>query len=539
MPSQHHHGFRLATLASWTTVCVIVAACGGGSKGSGEVVDKASLTSPNSLNPQVAGTAQQGNEDGSPSGQAPAPAPGPDNSTGPVSGSVQARLAANRVSGPAPLAVHFDATGTSISSSNGAHPFHHVRYEFDFGDPRGQTWAISGLSKNTQTGGPIAAHVFDNPGIYTVRVRARDGSGGVSETSLSITVQDPSSVYAGTRTVCVSTSGYFADCPAGAAQQTVLPDSASYSGRRVLLRRGESFGTINIPHGASHVQIGAFGSGSTKPTVSRVSIGTLNPSSSAFPHDITVSDLSISGGIEQYVTASRLLFYRNDIGSQGSGLVAQINLASALGYIVQHHWLPRDQYYQPREIFVVENRVHGSTSNPIVNMVGEGSRFVIMGNDMGTAQQHTVRIYAMHKGFIAHNALRGRSSDGIRVALKLHSGGLGEYDDNYAISGNSWATRQVVIANNRLGDTTDNNSFTGGASPENNTSESRQGLEDVVLENNLFYRGPNTNTEFILMGRRMTTRGNTRADGGTPNINQYGNSYQLLPSSWNGPYYVQ
>lgn len=452
---------------------------------------------------------------------------------------MQARLAASRIIGPAPLAVHFDATGTTISSANGAHPFHHVRYEFDFGDARGQTWPISGLSRNTQTGGPIAAHVYDLPGTYTVRVRARDHSGGVSETTLNITVQDPDSTYAGTRTVCVSTSGLFAGCPAGAAQQNALPDSASYSGRRVLLRRGESFGAIHIPHGASNVQIGAFGSGAAKPTVARVGIGTIQPNSSAFPSDISVSDLSIAGGIELYATASRLLFYRNDLGTQGAGLTAQINLDGALAYIAQHHSLPRDQYHQPREIFVVENRAHGSTANPLVNMIGVGSRFVIMGNDMGTAQQHTVRIYAMHKGFIAHNALRGRSSDGIRVALKLHSGGLGAYHDNYAISGDSWATRQVVIANNRMGDTTDNNSFTGGASPENNGAQSAQGLEDVVLENNIFFRGPNTNTEFIMMGRRMTTRGNTRADGGTPNINQFNNSYQLLPADWNGPYFVQ
>ena len=64
-------------------------------------------------------------------------------------------------------------------------------------------------------------------------------------------------------------------------------------------------------------------------------------------------------------------------------------------------------------------------------------------------------------------------------------------------------------------------------------------LEDVVLESNVFYRGPNTNTEFILMGRRMTSRSNTRADGGTPNINQYSNSYQLLPAEWVGPFYYQ
>ncbi|MEZ5702014.1 MAG: hypothetical protein R3E42_08715 [Burkholderiaceae bacterium] len=128
----------------------------------------------------------------------------------------------------------------------------------------------------------------------------------------------------------------------------------------------------------------------------------------------------------------------------------------------------------------------------MMNLAGEGSRFVILGNDMGTAKQHTVRIWGMHKGFIAHNALRGRSSDGIRVALKVHSGGLGDYSDDYAVSGSTWASRQIVIANNRLGDPSDNNSFTGGASPQNNTDSSREGLEDVIREQRVCPR-PKTN----------------------------------------------
>jgi hypothetical protein len=442
------------------------------------------------------------------------------------------------VTGTAPLAVHFDATGTTSSLSS-QHPFHNVRYTFNFGDERGATWAISGRPKNTQTGGPIAAYVYDQPGSYQVRVRAIDQAGDYSERTITVEVRDPNSVYAGTGTVCVSASSNFSGCPSGASQLSALPGTATFNNRRVLLRRGETFGSISIGHGSENVQIGAFGTGE-KPRVSSITVGSMRPPSSAFPRDISIMDLSIQNRFEQVVTMSRLLLLRNTFEvPTGDFGVAQINIASALGYIVQNFTLPANQYHQPRELFVVENHVRGSTANPLMNMVGEGSRFVIMGNDMGTAQQHTVRIYGMHKGYVAHNALRGRSSDGIRVALKIHSGGLGEYNDNYAISGNSWASRQIVIANNRLGDATDNNSFTAGASPENNGPQSSQGLEDVLLENNVFYRGPNTNTEFILMGRRMTSRGNTRADGGSPNINQYNNSYQLLPAEWVGPFYYQ
>ncbi len=469
-----------------------------------------------------------------PTPAAPAPAP----ATGQTSRTIVAQLEASRLTGTAPLAVQFDAAGTTSSLSS-QHPFHHVRYAFNFGDERGATWPFSGLPKNTQTGGPLSAYVFDQPGTYQVRVRATDQAGDYSERSVSVEVRDPNTVYAGAGTICVSAASNFSGCPSGASQVSALPASGTFNNRRILLRRGETFGSISIQHGSENVQVGAFGTGA-KPRVSSITVGALRPTSSSFPRDITFMDLNILHRFEQVVTMSRLLLYRNTFDAPtGEVAVAQINIASALAYMVQNHTLPQNQYIQPRELFVVENQVMGSTSNPIANMVGEGSRFVVLGNEMGTAQQHTLRIYAMHKGYIAHNALRGRSADGLRHALKVHSGGLGDYSDNYAISGSTWASRQIVIANNRLGDATDNNSFTGAASPQNPGPDSREGLEDVVLENNRFHRGPNTNTEFIIMGRRVTSRGNTRADGGSPNINQYNNSYQLLPAEWVGPFYYQ
>lgn len=463
------------------------------------------------------------------------PQPGPATGT---SRSIVVQLAATRLSGTAPLAVQFDATGTTSSLAS-QHPFHHVRYSFNFGDDRGLSWPISGLPKNSQSGGPLSAHVFDQPGTYQVRVRATDQAGGYSEKSITLQVLDPNAVYSGTGTVCVSTAANFSGCPAGASQVTALPSSATFNGRRVLLRSGETFGSISIPHGSQNVQVGAFGTGA-KPRVSSIVVGTVRPTSTAFPRDISIMDLNILQTFEQYATMSQLLLYRNTFSPPtGAGAVTQISIASALGYVVQNNTLSPSQYFQPRELFVVENQLRGSTLNSHIGMAGEGTRFVILGNDMGTAQQHTVRLWAMHKGYIAHNALRGGSSDGIRHALKLHSGGLGDFNDNYAISGSTWASRQIVIGNNRLGDATDNNSWTGVAAPQNNGPDSREGLEDLILESNVFHRGPNTNTDFIIMGRRMTSRGNVRADGGSLNINQFNNSYQLLPAEWVGPFYYQ
>ena len=61
-----------------------------------------------------------------------------------------------------------------------------------------------------------------------------------------------------------------------------------------------------------------------------------------------------------------------------------------------------------------------------------------------------------------------------------------------------------------------------------------------ILERNRFIHGPNTNTDILLVGRRIKTSGNTRADGGSVTISTDASAtYTSLPSTWRGPYYIQ
>ena len=452
--------------------------------------------------------------------------------TAPIaSGTPVASLQATRLRGPAPLAVLFDASGTSVPTGNA---FHQLSYEFNFGDDRSLTWPVSGQPKNIQRGGPIAAHVFDLPGTYVVRVRTQSTT-GYSDSTVTVTVQNPDSAYSGTNTVCVSTSATYTGCPSGAATQTTLP--SSYAGKRVLLRGGESFGTVTIRHADDNVVVGAFGGGA-KPRVERVGIGEgVIPVAGVFPDEVTVMDLDIANGLSHQSSGSRYLFYRNDLVRVGGDNA--IEIGGALDYWAVTSGHPVSTFYVPREIFIVENRVIGqvnSTQTSFLNFQGGGSRFALLGNDMGKAQQHTVRLFAAHKSVIAHNALRGQSSDGIRHALKLHSGGLLPYADNYATTMGRWASSQIVIANNLFSDSNDNNSFTSGAAPQN-TLEA-EGIEDVIAENNRFHRGPNTNTEMYFVGRRMTARGNARVDGGPLSISARSTVTYNLPADWLGPYWV-
>src|SRR3990172_2937982 len=81
------------------------------------------------------------------------------------SGSITPSLESARTSGVAPLAVFFDATGTTATGTN--HPFHELEYRWDFGDLASGNWRTTGLPKNKAMG-PVAAHVFETPGTYPV-----------------------------------------------------------------------------------------------------------------------------------------------------------------------------------------------------------------------------------------------------------------------------------------------------------------------------------------------------------------------------------
>jgi PKD repeat protein len=122
-------------------------------------------------------------------------------------------------------------------------------------------------SRNAATG-PIAAHVFETPGSYTVTLTVTDAAGNVGTKTQAITVTNPDTVFATTNTICVSTSGTFTSAPAGCVQLTTSDAghatilAARHGGKRILFRRGETFslGTQWDPDGTTGI-IGAFGTG--------------------------------------------------------------------------------------------------------------------------------------------------------------------------------------------------------------------------------------------------------------------------------------
>src|SRR5262249_49734254 len=142
-----------------------------------------------------------------------------------------ASFTASRASGVAPLAVFFDASASACDGCAGIdNAWHDLSFTWDFADPGAGKWAVSGHKKSIDIG-PSAAHVFETPGKYTVKLTVTDPlSGQTAEITQSIEALDPDGAFPGDKTFCyrATDSGDFSGCPAGAQQKTAASFSTAF-----------------------------------------------------------------------------------------------------------------------------------------------------------------------------------------------------------------------------------------------------------------------------------------------------------------------
>jgi MYXO-CTERM domain-containing protein len=187
----------------------------------------------------------------------------------------------SRTTGAAPLAVFVDASGSTCAGCmDVSNPWHDLSYKWNFGDPNAGTWAMSGRSKTADVG-PSAAHVFEQPGMYTITLTVIQPSGASATVTKTVEVTDPDVAYAGANTYCyrASAGGSFTGCPAGAQQKTNASFNAAISeckgpGHRCLFRSGDTFtaGQQVALDATAPGTIGAFGAGN-KPILDASALG--------------------------------------------------------------------------------------------------------------------------------------------------------------------------------------------------------------------------------------------------------------------------
>jgi hypothetical protein len=266
---------------------------------------------------------------------------------------------------------------------------------------------------------------------------------------------------------------------------------------------GERFGDIDIQDGNAGVQVGSYGTGAL-PVVNSVGIGSTRPQTANFATDITVMDLAVAKDVTQSL-GKQVLLYRLDLTSASDNHGIYTGGMSYWAQSDPYRVVPTSAFYYAQQIFVVENTVTGSFNDGGYNLYGDGSQYAMLGNVMGVSKYHTARFTKLRKAIVAHNELKGINPAGIYHSLKLHSGGLTAYTDQYV--DDAWYSDQVVVSHNRFGNAADTNQWTVAISPENDSSA--EGVQNVLVESNTFVRNANTVLDLVLGGRSLTYRNNT------------------------------
>ncbi len=309
-------------------------------------------------------------------------------------GAITPVISVSRSTGVAPLAVTFDALGTTAPALTSL-PFSEIYYAWTFGDTAGgAAWAYGtnpGVALKNEANGPVAAHVFETDGDYTVTCWAFYlDSGGTLQSGFAttaITVTDPDTVFA-SNTIYISQSGLpvpgLGGVPIGANVQQVTNwsslQSLSSTYKRILLKRGDAW-AINDGVGIDSSRtgpgiIGAYGSGN-KPQVSiAVNSGALRFTTGG--NDWRVVDLDIFSPDAVYqpngrgiavMSANDILLLRTDIkrtgrilleGGSGNGLYvvdSVIGPATQLGTSISVYTSSSDR------IGILGSRITGSNDH--------------------------------------------------------------------------------------------------------------------------------------------------------------------------------
>ncbi len=444
-------------------------------------------------------------------------------------------MVASRTSGVAPLSVFFDSG--FISSTETERPFHDLKYTWDFGDDPSTKWAvestsdISGLSKNEDSG-PVAAHVFEASGDFTVVLTIENTLGVTTTDSIVINVSDPDVSYDGTKTVCIGDSGSNnTGCPTGAdyiATDNIL-DIRTHIGteKRILLHRGSSWSAsetvLAIDNVAGPVTIGAYGD-------------CINPDNRGICENAPVINMGV---VANFISLNNSSDWRiQDISlvgdKQWNSVISSVqDLESVLLLRIKS-----EGFDTPVAIGFYDTDGHDQVSIVDCDIYDAGAlgmwigseRLSIMGNRVRwTTGEHNIRIWQAYYGVVSHNVLY----ESEKIGLKFH----GPSEERVAKTGDDDEklldnrSENIVISDNIIGNTYVL-AMTVGA--QNDQTDER--LNEILIEKNRFLSGyglvKNTenrlSTHLSIYSSNVTIRNNVFDGTGSPSyvaaiaVDQYG-----------------
>lgn len=380
----------------------------------------------------------------------------------------------------APCALRFDASGTTDADltdagDNKNRAFRELEYMWTFGDSNAGTWtnspsgigsvgAINDKSANVAYG-PIAAHVYNNPGTYTWSLRVCDLTNCVFRTGTKIVLAWSDAIHGATLCVANGSTPVIGQggCPADATAvlnsdtvspvddyKTIMTTAFGPNGcgtgitcMRVLLRRGDTFvsGTSWTWGDYSGRVLDAYGTGA-RPIISHGNVHVNNPNTS-MASVFKVLNMHYIGGT---TTSSGICFFptSNPIAVHIQGVICESTgggvSATAGGYLanafVIDSWFHSCRARNPFFGFQLNTAVMGNVVGPNINPSTPTS---------GTSScEHLVRIQGGRGGVVSNNTLIDPSNNKTFLTLRAADHTTGSSEDNIN------DTKHMVISENKF-----------------------------------------------------------------------------------------
>jgi len=438
----------------------------------------------------------------------------------------------SRISGVAPLAVHFDASATTATGTS--YPFHDIEYTWSFGDTGAGDWLYGARanysltwSKNMEYG-PEACHVFETPGDHTVTLNTRyDSDTGTAQT-IVITVDDPDVVFAST-TVCISTTSDFTGAPSGTQVanfsgnlNTEIATQIAAGKKRILLHRGQSFNVSGdiLLNTAGPGLVGAFGTGARPILTATAQCNVIKFSSYSQTgrSDWRVCDLDIdagsfSGGVGVYFdgTIDKTLVSRVKVSN------AKYGFLSSTGNINPANTIWDQMCFYECEAY---NSI-GNSSSGANGMLVSAQRLAIMGCNInpGASGEHGIRSSYSNRAVFAHNSIANVVDTKAYLSIRsplVDGDSLGIFDsvDDAGVV----YTEKLCVHDNFCDPTAVAGSISSlGVGPVNQDFGIGR-VRNVIIERNYMING-----QIGHQGSQTTTRNNlvTLTTQGTPFLNIY------------------
>ena len=331
-----------------------------------------------------------------------------------------------------------------------------ARYEWDFGDRNGRYNKLAGFN---------AAHVYDEPGVYTITLTLRNELGGVDTETVQVTVAAHAR-----RTIYVDNSKG-RDTNSGASPTAAVRTAKRAfelvgDDTRILFKRGQKFSVSkDLDITSDRVLVGAYGTGDL-PTLYRVEGGDgtmIEVSDEA--ENVTVENLAFDsgGGVDDDESAPKLGVTALRVG--GVNIVARdLEFRNVDNGINSNG--------DPTGLLVMDTAATESYGLRAYHIWGEGTDHVYLGNTSpNSTREHNIRTSGVERILVAYNDLRNRDrtdddrNDSSKGCIEIHKGRFSYVANNTVHDGvirfgplgenhedPSTATDWNVCENNRLDD---------------------------------------------------------------------------------------